>query len=110
MRLRLILPAIAAAALALTACSSSEPPDPADTVTVTAEPTTTPDDLADHTRQTFQLTWAGATETERDTYCTSLALLGPEQAATEMANGGGHDYSLDWPLMTELMQDECATR
>jgi hypothetical protein len=110
MRLRHILPAIATAALALTACSSPEQPDPVETVTVTPEPTVTPDDLADHTRQTFQLTWAGVTETERDTYCTSLTLLGPEQAANKMAAGGGYDYSLDWPLMTELLQAECATR
>ena len=109
MRLRLILPLLATTALALTACTSEQQtPDPTDTVAI--QPTTTPDDLADHTRQTFELTWAGVTETERDTYCTSLTLLGPEQAATEMANGGGHDYSLDWPLMTELMQAECAKR
>ncbi|NUO42399.1 MAG: hypothetical protein HOV82_10205 [Streptomyces sp.] len=109
MRLRHILPAIAAG-LALTACSNSEQPTPVETVTVTPEPTVTPDDLADHTRQTFQLTWAGVTETERRTYCASLATLGPEQAAVEMANGGGYDYSLNWPLMTELMQAECAKR
>lgn len=110
MRLRLILP-LAAVGLALTACSSEQQtPDPADTVALQPEPTTTADDLDGHTRQTFEITWAMASETQRDTYCTSLTLLGPDQAADEMAAGGGYDDSLDWPLMTELMQAECVKR
>jgi hypothetical protein len=110
MRLRLILPAIAAVALGLTACSSEETPAPTSTVTVTPGPTTTADDLAGHTRQTFEITWATATEADRQTYCDSLTLLSPDQAAVSMRNGAHGDDSLDWPLMVELLQDECALR
>lgn len=110
MRLRLILP-LAVAGLALTACTNSSDehtPGPADTVAI--QPERTPDDLAGHTRQTFEITWAIATEPERQTYCDSLTLLTPDQAAASMRNGAAGDDSLDWPLMVELLQDECALR
>ncbi|CAL9350287.1 hypothetical protein SUDANB1_00446 [Streptomyces sp. enrichment culture] len=109
MRLRLILPAVAAG-LALTACTSSgeQAPDPADTVAV--QPTTTADDLDGHTRQTFEITWAMASDAQRQTYCDSVTLLTPDQAAASMRNGASGDDSLDWPLMVELLEDECALR
>jgi hypothetical protein len=111
MRLRHILPLLAAACLALTACNSDQQtPDPTDTVAVQPEPSLTPDDLAGHTRQTFEITWAIATEAERQTYCDSVTLLTPQQAAAHMRNGASGDDSLDWPLMVELLQDECALR
>jgi hypothetical protein len=112
MRLRHILPLLATAALALTACTNSEQqtPDPTDTVAIQPEPTTTADDLAGHTRQTFEITWAIASNAERQTYCDSVTLLTPQEAATHMRNGAGGDDSLDWPLMVELLQDECALR
>jgi hypothetical protein len=111
MRLRHILPLLAATGLVLTACSSPDhAPDPTSTTTVTPEPTTTADDLAGHTRQTFEITWAIATEAERQTYCDSVTLLTPQQAAAHMRNGASGDDSLDWPLMVELLEDECALR
>jgi hypothetical protein len=113
MRLRRILPLLAAACLALTACTDSseqQTPDPTDTVAVQPEPTVTPDDLAGHTRQTFKITWAIASEAERQMYCDSVTLLSPDQAAASMRNGASGDDSLDWPLMVELLEDECALR
>jgi hypothetical protein len=111
MRLRHILPLLAATGLVLTACSSPEhAPDPASITTVTPEPTTTADDLDGHTRQTFEITWAIASEADRQMYCDSATLLTPDQAAASMRNGAGGDESLDWPLMVELLQDECALR
>jgi hypothetical protein len=108
MRLRPILTA-ALLALTLTACGSTEDTRPS-TSTVEPAPGLTPDDLADHTRDTFTLTWATATETDKDTYCASVNLLGPDQAADEMRNGADGNTGLDWPLMAELLQAECALR
>lgn len=113
MRLRPILAAaIATLALTVTGCAGTEdtPTSGTRTAAVQPAPTVTPDDLAEHTRQTFDVTWAMASETERDTYCTSIALLGPDQAADRMAEGAGYDDSLDWPLTAQLMQTACADR
>lgn len=106
----LILPILATAALlALTGCSTeSLPADQQATIEPT--PGLTPDDLADHTQQTFNITWAVTSEADRDAYCTSVALLGPDAAADEMAQGAGYDDSLDWNQMAELLQAECALR
>ncbi|MEU3161806.1 hypothetical protein ABZ753_31040 [Streptomyces griseoincarnatus] len=109
MNTRHLLTAITAGLLTLTACTTTDQTsNPSETTVV--EPVRTPDDLAQHTRQTFDLTWGLASETERDTYCTSLALLGPDRAADEMAQGGGFSDDLDWDLMVELMQTECDNR
>ncbi|MEU3851744.1 hypothetical protein [Streptomyces sp. NPDC029554] len=110
MRLRHALPLLTSL-FALTACGNAEhTPDPTDTVAVQPQPTTTTGDLDGHTRQTFEITWAIATETERQAYCDSVTLLTPDQAAASMRNGADGDDSLDWPLMVQLLEDECALR
>lgn len=112
MRLRPILTAaLAAALLALTGCAGTENP-PAATATTAVEPAPqlTADDLAEHTKQTFDVTWALASETDRDTYCNSVALLGPNAAADEMAQGAGYSDDLDWLLMARYLEAECNTR
>ncbi len=80
---------------------------PEDVDPIEAEPTP---DLDDHTRTTFVLTWAGASEAERNSYCMSVLLLPPEQAAASMQRGAGGDTSLDWDLMVQLLKQECASR
>ncbi|MEV0015421.1 hypothetical protein [Streptomyces tendae] len=97
-----------AAGLALTACGATGQPGTPDPAPAVVEPAR--DSLDQHTRQTFDLTWGMASETQRTTYCSSLAVLGPERSAAEMAAGGGFDDSLDWDLMVELMQAECDAR
>lgn len=102
MRLRHLL-ALAATAAALTACTTSQ---------TTPEQTTTTIDtgLAAHTRDTFQVTWTLTPEADRDVYCDSVTLLGPQGAADQMAAGADYSTELDWTLMAELLQDECALR
>lgn len=109
MKIAHLLTATTISLLALTACTSTEPANVPDDPAL-VEPIRTPDDLAQHTRDTFAITWGMASEPERDTYCTSLAILGPDRAATEMAAGGGFSDGLDWDLMVELMQTECDNR
>lgn len=106
---RLIPTLLAAAVLALTGCSSESLPATQQPV-IEPAPGLTPDDLTDHTQQTFNITWAVTSEADRDAYCTSVALLGPDAAADEMAQGAGYDDSLDWNQMAELLQAECALR
>lgn len=103
---RLHIALLAAATLALIACDSEHTPDPADTIAI-EQPAT---NLTDHTRDTFQLTWAITGEPERDMYCASVALLGADAAADEMRAGAGYDDSLDWTVMAELLEAECAAR
>ncbi|WP_267887402.1 hypothetical protein [Streptomyces viridochromogenes] len=40
----------------------------------------------------------------------SVAILPSDQAAEEMQRGAGGSDELDWPLMVELMEAECALR
>jgi len=99
------------AVLTLTGCGSTETtPEYSRTTTVAPKPDLTPDDLTGHTRDTFELTWAISGEPERDMYCASVALLGPDAAAEEMRVGAGYDDSLNWTVMAELLQAECARR
>lgn len=109
MRLRLLLPTLTAGLLALTACGSETTP-PADATVTEPAPGLTPDDTDDLTDLTFQITWAQASEPEKDDLCTSLTLLGPEWAADEMQAGADSSTDLDWDRMTELLGDECALR
>lgn len=106
MRLRLVLPTLAAAMFALTACGSSSAPTPAVDINQPA-PSLTPDD---QTGLVFDITWAQASETDRDDLCTALAIYGPDFAADEMQNGAGGSTDLDWDRMAELLGNECDAR
>lgn len=111
MRLRHLLPAIAATSLALTACGTSGTPAAETTSTITTPaPAPTPDDLADQTDLVFDITWAQAAEPDKDELCAALALYGPEFAATAMQNGADGSTDLDWARMAALLGDECDAR
>ena len=103
---RLHIALLAADTQALTYSASDHTPDPADTIANHHTAT----NHTDHTRDTFQLTWAITGEPERDMYCASVALLGADAAADEMRAGAGYDDSLDWTVMAELLEAECAAR
>lgn len=109
MKLRTTLTSIAATVLlGLTGCSTEA--TPASTTTVDTEPAPAAADGDSLTRETFDLTWSLASETERDAYCMSVAILPSDQAAAEMRAGAGYSDELNWPLMVELMEAECALR
>lgn len=96
------------AALLLTACGITEPttrPNPA-----AAAPAAADTDKRELTRNAFNLTWAGVSETERTNLCDGLLLLGPDRAAEEMGAGGKNSAGLDWDLMVDLLVAECDNR
>ncbi|MEU8537131.1 hypothetical protein [Streptomyces parvulus] len=110
MKLRTLLAAAALALATVTGCATDEPTStPADTIAdqPMPEPAVEPDQ---HTRDAFTLTWAAASEVERTAYCMSVAILPPDEAAAEMQRGADGSTDLDWPLMVELLQLECAGR
>lgn len=109
MKLRTTITALTAAILlGLTACTTDAPPT--GTTTVDTEPAPAAPAVDSLTRDTFDLTWSLASEAERDAYCTSVAILPSDQAAEEMQRGAGGSDELDWLLMVELMEAECALR
>ncbi|MCM8555367.1 hypothetical protein [Streptomyces sp. STCH 565 A] len=116
MKLRAMIAAIATVGvLTLTACTTTEPSsDPvADTIAdqPAPDPQPAPETGIDaDTRDAFTLTWAIATEPQRDAYCTSVAILPPDLAAAEMQAGAGGSTDLDWMLMVDLLKTECASR
>ena len=108
MRLRQILPALAAAAFALTACTGPATPAVEDTVTtVTTE--TTPDLDEDTTQLVVDLSWQQQTEDDRDAMCLGISLYGTAWAADQMQAGAG-DQSVDWDQAAELVEQKCAER
>ncbi|MFI8865326.1 hypothetical protein ACIGNW_00185 [Streptomyces sp. NPDC053707] len=98
-----------AAGLLLTACSTpdttSRPAPAAAAPAAAAEP-----DLAAHTRQVFDITWAGSSTDQQTQLCNGLTLLGRDGAQEEMAKGAGYTTDLDWDLMTDLLEAECDNR
>ncbi|MFD4257739.1 hypothetical protein ACFWR9_08905 [Streptomyces sp. NPDC058534] len=111
MKLRTLLAAVALGLATVTGCATTDEPArlPVDTIAdqPQPEPAVEPDQ---HTRNTFNLTWAGASEAERNAYCMSVAVLPEDEAAAEMQRGAGGSTDLDWPLMVELLRLECAGR
>lgn len=111
MRLRTALTVLAAAAaLALTGCSTgSTPATPRATVTKTETPTPTlsPDDITD---AAIDAAWAQQTEDDKDAMCLGITLGGPDWAAQQLADGGGNSAGLDWDRAAELIQAKCADR
>lgn len=109
MRLRLIVPTLAAAVLALTACGSSTPAPEKAAGARSSQPSPglTPDD---QTELVFNITWAQASETDKDDLCTALAMYGPDFAADEMQNGAGDSTDLNWDRMAELLGNQCDAR
>ncbi|MFB6787669.1 hypothetical protein ACFCWT_13435 [Streptomyces olivaceus] len=121
MKLRAMIAAVCTVgALTLTACTTTQPTDPmvdnlVDPSPIKPQPTPA-DDTAPtagteaDTRDAFALTWAIATEPQRDAYCTSVTMLPPDRAAAEMQAGAGGSADLDWDLMVDLLKTECASR
>lgn len=112
MKIRIVT-VIAAAVLALTACTHTTLPHAdtsSDTTTVapTPEPTLTPDDMTD---AIVDLTWNQTSEDDKDAMCFGLALQGPEWAAEQMQAGAGTDTTgIDWDRAAELVEAKCAQR
>lgn len=104
MRLRQILPPLAAA-LALTACTSQAAPATEDTATTEAAPATS----QDMTRLVVDLSWTQQTEDDRDAMCLGISLYGTGWAAEQMRAGAG-DESVDWERGAELVEQKCAER
>jgi ABC-type Fe3+-hydroxamate transport system substrate-binding protein len=101
----------AAAALALTACTSA--PDSSDnpatttvTETETAAPAPTDDDM---TQTVVDLSWAQQTEADKDAMCFGLALYGTDWGAEQMRIGAGNE-SVDWDRAAVLVEAKCALR
>ena len=105
MRLRRILPALAAAAFALTACTAPETPAVDHTVT----PQATPALDEDMPHLVVELSWAQQTEDDRDAMCLGISLYGTDWAADQMRSGAG-DESVDWDRAAELVEQKCAER
>jgi hypothetical protein len=107
MNTRLTLTTTVALLLGLTtACTTTEPPKTPRTTTVEPTPNPTPHDTTD---LVVDLTWNQQTETEKDTLCDGINLLGTEWAADEMQAGAGDD-SLDWDRAAVLVEAKCALR
>src|SRR5690349_20455658 len=113
MNARLALTVIlAAAALALTACTSAGPTDSADnpattTVIETTNATPTDDDM---TQTVVDLSWEQQTEADKNAMCGGLALFGTKWGADQMRAGAGGDDSLDWDRAAVLVEAKCAQR
>jgi len=112
MRLRPTLAAIlTTAALALTACTTTDEPAPTHTVTVQAP---TPDDTGialddDMTQLVVDISWGQQTEDDKDAMCLGIGVYGAEWAAEQMQAGAGDD-SVDWDRAAELVEQKCAER
>lgn len=99
---------LTAAALALTAaCSSDTGSTPSAPVTVTATPALTPDDTTD---AAIDAAWAQQTEDDKAAMCYGIALMGPEWAAEQLADGSSNSAGLDWDRAAVLIQAKCADR
>lgn len=99
---------LAAAVLALTACTSSTPnTDPTPTPKPAAVDAPTP--AEDMTQAIVDLSWAQQTEADKDAMCFGLALYGTSWGAEQMRIGAG-DESVDWNRAAVLVQAKCAQR
>jgi uncharacterized protein involved in copper resistance len=102
---------VAAAAFALTACTST--PDtsgdnPATTTVIeTTDATPTADDM---TQTVVDLSWDQQTEADKNAMCGGLALFGTEWGADQMRAGAGYDDSLDWDRAAVLVEAKCTQR
>lgn len=95
------------AGLLLTACGTTEPTTrPVPGAAAPAADT----EKRELTRNAFNLTWDGVSETERTNLCDGLLLLGPDRAAEEMGAGAANSQDLDWDLMVDLLIAECDNR
>jgi hypothetical protein len=111
MKIRHALAAIvAAAAFALTACTST--PDtsgdnPATTTVIeTTDPTPTTDDT---TQNVVDLSWDQQTEADKNAMCGGIAMFGTRWAAEQMRIGAGNE-SVDWDRAAVLVEAKCAQR
>jgi hypothetical protein len=110
MNTRHVLAAIvAAAAFALTACTSTTPntdPTPAPKPAAIDTTTTSSDDM---TQAIVDLSWAQQTEDDKDAMCFGLALYGTDWGAEQMRIGAGNE-SVDWDRAAVLVEAKCAQR
>lgn len=108
---RLAAAVLTAALLALTACTNSDQPTAAETVSVepTPEQPATPTFDDDMTQLVVDLSWSQQNEDDKDAMCFGIALQGPEWAAEQMATGAGDD-TVDWDRAAELVQQKCDER
>jgi predicted small secreted protein len=109
MKIRHALAAIvAAAAFALTACTSTPDTSGSDNPATTTVIETTP--AADDMTQTVvDLSWDQQTEADKDAMCFGLALYGTDWGAEQMRIGAGDD-SVDWDQAAQLVEAKCAQR
>jgi hypothetical protein len=111
MKIRHALAAIlAAAVLALTACTSTTPnTDPTPAPKPAAIDTTTTTSSDDMTQAIVDLSWAQQTESDKDAMCFGLALYGTDWGAKQMRIGAGNE-SVDWDQAAQLVEVKCAQR
>jgi uncharacterized protein involved in copper resistance len=101
---------VAAAAFALTACTST--PDtsgdnPATTTVIeTTDATPTSDDM---TQTVVDLSWDQQTEADKNAMCGGIAMFGADWAAEQMRIGAGNE-SVDWDRAAVLVEAKCAQR
>jgi uncharacterized protein involved in copper resistance len=100
----------AAAAFALTACTST--PDtsvdnPATTTVIETTDATPADD--DMTQTVVDLSWDQQTEADKNAMCSGIAMFGSEWAAEQMRIGAGNE-SVDWDRAAVLVEAKCAQR
>ncbi|MGW1497558.1 hypothetical protein ACWCQW_03020 [Streptomyces mirabilis] len=103
---------VAAAAFALTACTST-PDTSGDTPATTTVIETTPATPAaddDMTQTVVDLSWDQQTEADKNAMCFGLALYGTSWGAEQMRAGAGGDDSLDWNRAAVLVEAKCAQR
>jgi len=106
---------LAAAALALTACTSAGPSDNGDTsdnpATTTVIETTPAAPAADDMTQTIvDLSWAQQTKADKDAMCMGIAAFGNDWAAEQMQAGAGDNTGIDWDKAAQLVEVKCAQR
>ena len=103
---------LAAAVLALTACTST-PDTSVDNPATTTITETTPADPApdseDMTQTVVDLSWDQQTEADKDAMCFGLALYGTDWGAEQMRIGAGNE-SVDWDRAAVLVEQKCAQR
>ncbi|MFE2965524.1 hypothetical protein ACFXKC_17960 [Streptomyces sp. NPDC059340] len=104
---------LAAAAFALTACTStpdtSSSDDPATTTVIETTPAAPAPDSEDMTQTVVDLSWDQQTEADKNAMCGGIAMFGTEWAAEEMRAGAGNE-SVDWDRAAVLVQAKCAQR
>jgi ABC-type glycerol-3-phosphate transport system substrate-binding protein len=114
LRLRHLLAAIAVTAV-LTACGSAPAADTSSDTPTAASPAADAGESdaeapsTDMTEAIVDLTWDQTSETDKQSMCAGIALLGTDWAAEQLQQGGGDD-SLDWDRAAVLIEGKCETR